>query len=158
MEGRITQLFLAQEKNTPMKPVTEAEAVTQRGFLGDRHSKRAAGGRRQVLLMDVQSLEELGLAPGTMKENVVIAGLPLESYRPGQRLALGAEMVVELTEQCVPCQKMNAIRPGLLKESWGKRGQLARVLQGGHVKAGDVVRVLDVNPDAPQKILPKLPD
>ena len=156
-EGRIECLFLAQERETPMKPVETAEAITQRGFKGCRHSKRAAGGKRQVLLMDTSSLEDLGLVAGTMKENVVIHGLPLESYPPGQRLALGAEMVVEITESCVPCQKMNAIRPGVLKESWGKRGQLARVLQGGRVMVGDPVRVLDVNPDVPGKPVPKLP-
>ena len=67
------------------------------------------------------------------------------------------EVVVEITMICVPCQKLNTIRPGLLKQSWGHRGQLARVLKGGRMRVGDAVTLLEVNPDAPKPIKPKLP-
>jgi MOSC domain-containing protein YiiM len=153
----IRHLFLAQAKGTPMKPVDEAVALEQRGLEGDRHAKRTAGGKRQVLLMDAASHEFLNLPPGTLKENIVVEGVPIEQLPPGQRLALGPEVVVEITMICVPCQKLNAIRPGLLKESWGNRGMLARVLTGGRLRVGDQVRLLDVNPDAPKPIKPKLP-
>ena len=39
----------------------------------------------------------------------------------------------------------------------GRRGQLARILRGGVVREGDGVTVLDVNPEAPCVIRPKLP-
>lgn len=155
--GTIRALLLAQERGTPMKRVTEALALEGRGFEGDRHGKRKPGGKRQLLLLDEASHVALRMGPGELKENVVVAGLPLESLPPGQRLALGAEVVVELTEPCVPCSKLERIRPGLLKESWGQRGQLARVLRGGMVREGDTVRLLEVNPDAPRPIRPKLP-
>jgi MOSC domain-containing protein YiiM len=35
--------------------------------------------------------------------------------------------------------------------------QLARVLQGGRVREGDPVQLLDVNPEAPRPIVPRLP-
>jgi len=140
-----------------MASVDEALAVEGRGLEGCRHSRRAHGHKRQVLLLDERALEELRLAPGALKENVVVSGLPLEGYVPGQRLALGDEVVVELTGPCVPCSKLERLRPGLLKESWGRRGQLARILRGGRLRTGDAVRVLDVNPDAPRVIVPKLP-
>ncbi|HEX5753256.1 MAG TPA: MOSC domain-containing protein [Archangium sp.] len=153
----IRALLLAQERGTPMKRVPEAQAVEGRGFVGDRHGKKKPNGKRQLLLLDEASHVALRLGPGELKENVVISGLPLESLPPGQRLALGAEVVVELTEPCVPCSKLERIRPGLLKESWGQRGQLARVLRGGTVREGDGVRLLDINPDVPRPIRPKLP-
>lgn len=155
--GTIRHLFLAQAKGTPMLGVSEAVAVEQRGLQGDRHAKRPAGGKRQVLLLDASAHETLGLPPGTLKENIVIEGLPIEDFPYGQRLALGPEVVVEITMVCVPCQKLNQIRPNLLKESWGQRGMLARVLRGGTLRVGDSVAVLDVNPEAPRKIVPKLP-
>ena len=155
--GTIRALLLAQERGTPMKRVPEAQAVEGRGFMGDRHGKKKPNGKRQLLLLDEASHAALRLGPGELKENVVISGLPLEALPPGQRLALGAEVVVELTEPCVPCSKLERIRPGLLKDSWGQRGQLARVLRGGTVHEGDGVRLLDVNPDAPLPIRPKLP-
>jgi MOSC domain-containing protein YiiM len=155
--GTIRALLLAQERGTPMKRVPEAQALEGRGFVGDRHGKKKPNGKRQLLLLDEASHVSLRLGAGELKENVVIAGLPLESLPPGQRLALGTEVVVELTEPCVPCSKLERLRPGLLKESWGQRGQLARVLRGGTVREGDGVRLLDVNPDVPRPIRPKLP-
>ncbi len=140
-----------------MKRVPEAQALEGRGFAGDRHGKKKPNGKRQLLLLDEASHTALRLGPGELKENVVISGLPLESLPAGQRLALGSEVVVELTEPCVPCSKLERLRTGLLKESWGQRGQLARVLRGGTVREGDGVRLLDVNPDAPRPIRPKLP-
>ena len=140
-----------------MKRVPEAQAVEGRGLVGDRHGKKKPDGKRQVLLLDEASLHALRMSPGELKENVVLAGVPLESLPAGQRLALGEHVVVELTGPCVPCSKLERIRPGLLKASWGQRGQLARVLRGGQVREGDGVRLLDVNPDAPRPINPKLP-
>ncbi|WP_346728317.1 MOSC domain-containing protein [Corallococcus exiguus] len=155
--GTIRALFLAQERGTPMRRVPEARAVEQHGFEGDRHQRRAVGHKRQLLLLDEAQRAALDVSEGALKENVLVEGLPLDALPPGQRLALGAEVVVELTEPCVPCWKLDALRPGLLKDSWGRRGQLARVLKAGTVHEGDTVRLLDVNPDAPRIIRPKLP-
>ncbi len=146
-----------------MLRVPEAVAVEGRGFEGCRHFQRMGGPhrqrllKRQLLLLDEASREALRVEIGALKENVLIAGLALDSLPPGQRLALGDEVVVELTEPCTPCWKLDALRPGLLSESWGRRGQLAQVLRGGRVREGDTVRLLDVNPDAPRVIRPKLP-
>lgn len=155
--GTIRALLLAQERQTPMLRVPQAEAVEGRGFVGDRHGKRKPNGKRQLLLLDEASHRSLGLGVGVLKENVVLAGVPLEELPAGQRLALGEQVVVELTGPCVPCSRLERIRPGLLSESWGQRGQLAQVLRGGQVREGDGVRLLDVNPDAPRPIRPKLP-
>lgn len=155
--GTVRALLLAQERGTPMRRVAEAQAVEGRGFKGDRHGKKRPGGKRQILLLDEASHEALQVGVGELKENVVVAGLPLEELPPGQRLGLGPEVVVELTEPCVPCSKLERIRPGLLKEAWGRRGQLARVLHGGLVREGDEVRLLDVNPEVPRPVRPKLP-
>ncbi len=156
IDGKVTGLFLGVARGEPMRAVEAADALESRGLAGCRHAQKAGGGKRQVLLMDAASPLALGLAPGQLKENIVVAGLPLETLPPGQRLAVGGA-VVELTEACVPCQKLNDIRPGLIKESWGKRGQLARVVVGGPIALGDTVRMLDVNADVPRKPQPRLP-
>lgn len=154
---RITHLFLAQARGTPMRHVQEATALEGQGFAGCRHTKWKPGHARQVLLLDAASHAALDLAPGALKENVVVTGLALETLPPGQRLGLGAAVRVELTGPCVPCGRLEALRPGLLKASWGQRGQLARIVRGGVVRTGDAVQLRDVNPDAPRVIRPKLP-
>ena len=140
-----------------MRNVESAIAETERGLAGDRHSRRRPGHRRQVLLVDQAELDLLGLPGGVLKENVLLEGIPLESLEAGQRLHLGPEVVLELTEPCVPCSKLERVRPGLISEAWGHRGQLARVVTGGTMRVGDPVRLGAINPDAPRPIRPKPP-
>lgn len=140
-----------------MRDVESAVAEVERGFLGDRHATRRPGHHRQLLLVDQAELDLLRLPGGVLKENVLLEGLPLELLEAGRRLHLGDEVVIELTEPCVPCSKLERIRPGLISEVWGHRGQLARVVAGGTVRVGDPVRFGTVNPDAPRPIRPRLP-
>lgn len=155
--GVVRAIRLAGPYGQPMQTVDTAVAVTERGFVGDRHSARKPGHRRQLLLVDQAELDLLELPGGVLKENLLLEGIPLESLQAGQRLHLGNEVVLELTEPCVPCSKLERIRPGLISEAWGHRGQLARVISGGTVRVGDAVRLGDVNPEAPRPIRPKLP-
>ena len=46
-------------------------------------------------------------------------------------------MTMEIVGPCEPCQKLDAIRPGLRKILDGQRGMLAIVLNGGAIKVGD---------------------
>ncbi len=122
-----------------MRPVEAAEALVQRGFAGDRHAAKRKGGKRQLLLLEGRSHAELDVPPGALKENVVVEGVPLESLPVGHRLRLGDQVLLELTGECEPCRKLDALRHGLKALSKGRRGQLARVLEGGEVRVGDGV-------------------
>ncbi|MBM4381070.1 MAG: MOSC domain-containing protein [Deltaproteobacteria bacterium] len=122
-----------------MRRVQSARALKQRGLEGDRHAARRKGGKRQVLLLEARAHAELRVPPGALKENLVVDGVPLESLPVGQRLLVGADVVLEVTGECEPCRKLKALRPGLMAESERRRGQLARVLVGGTVQEGDVV-------------------
>jgi MOSC domain-containing protein YiiM len=155
--GVVRALRLAGRSGEPMRTVESAVAEVDRGFVGDRHATRRPGHRRQLLLVDQAELDLLALPGGVLRENVLLEGIPLESLDTGQRLHLGEEVVLDLTEPCVPCSKLERIRPGLISEVWGHRGQLARVVAGGTVRVGDPVRLGTVNPDAPRPIRPKLP-
>lgn len=126
-----------------MREVEQVNAQEGLGFEGCRHATRRPGGKRQVLLLDGESLHALGLPPGTLKENVLLRGVALGTLPLGQRLRLGEEVVVELVEACVPCWKLEKVRPGLLEESCGRRGVLARVLRSGQVEVGAGVALLD---------------
>lgn len=142
MSGRVTALFLATSSGQPMRPVEAAEALVQRGFAGDRHAAKRKGGKRQLLLLEARSHAELDVPPGALKENVVVDGVPLESLPVGQRLRLGDQVLLELTGECEPCRKLDALRPRLKAQSKGRRGQLARVLEGGEVRVGDGVELV----------------
>jgi len=60
---------------------------------------------------------------------------------PGQQVALGDEVVIQISKPCAPCSRMDEIRPGLQDELDGRRGMLASVVTGGTVNVGDPIRV-----------------
>jgi MOSC domain-containing protein YiiM len=50
--------------------------------------------------------------------------------------------VFEVTMVCDPCERMDAIRPGLRAELEGRRGMLAKVIEQGDVAVGDAVELI----------------
>ena len=146
-EGRITSLQLNPGHRQPMRPVDSAVFVGGEGIEGDRHStSRPERQGYQVLLIESETLVSLALAPGVVKENVTTAGIDLSSLTSGRRLALGDEVVLEISKECDPCSRMDEIRPGLRRHLEGRRGMLASVVRGGTVSVGDTVSVLQAAP------------
>ena len=138
-QGTITNLHIARIKETPSDPVQEATALSGKGLEGDRSCKE--GNLRQVLVMDQETLDEFGLAPGQIKENITPVGLDLSQTKKGQVFLIGDEVSLEIVGECEPCGKMDVIRQGLQQELNHNRGMLATVINGGHIKVGDSVRV-----------------
>jgi len=149
--GRIVALHVAPARRAPMQPLAEAEVRANWGVVGDHHARPDSS--RQVLLVAAETLERLGLAPGAVRENITVQGVDLMSLGGGSRLRLGDEVELEITKYCAPCQRLEEIRPGLMREIAGQRGMLAHVVRGGRLRPGDPVTVVRAVP--PQK--PSLP-
>ena len=144
MTAEIISLQICVGHREPMNVVESATFVEGFGIEGDRHAvKSGARTSRQVLLMDEGTLEGFGLGIGQVRENVTVSGIDLHSVAAGQRLALGDDVVVEITQFCAPCERMDEIRPGLREELLEQRGMLATVISGGVVNVGDQVRVVE---------------
>jgi MOSC domain-containing protein YiiM len=124
-----------------MEPVDAAVLIEDFGLEGDRHAKPKS--RRQVLLIEQETLDALGLQPGIVKENVTTRGIDLTSLAADTRLTLGDQAELRITGPCAPCGRMDEIRDGLQEELRGRRGVLAWVKRGGAVRVGDEIRVLD---------------
>jgi len=92
--------------------------------------------------MDTETLEHCGLLPGAVKENITTRSLNLRDMRAGQCLRVG-EALLEVTLPCEPCRRMDEIRQGLQEELRGRRGMLCRVVEGGRIRQGDGIEVLD---------------
>jgi MOSC domain-containing protein YiiM len=138
-QGSITALHIARVKGTPSDPVQRATAISGKGLEGDRSC--SADNARQVLVMDQETLNHLELVPGQIKENITTTGLDLSQVKEGQVLFIGDEVTMEFVGPCLPCHKMDQIRPGLQDRLKGQRGMLAVVLNGGTFQVGDPVRV-----------------
>ncbi|HEY9288551.1 MAG TPA: MOSC domain-containing protein [Candidatus Dormibacteraeota bacterium] len=143
---RIVSIQLCPGHREPMQPVQEATLITGLGIEGDKHASPAS--LRQVLVVDLEALEAVGVTPGTIKENVTVEGLDVMSFAPGTRLRLGPAAVLEITKICEPCFRMDEIRLGLKDELIGRRGMVSRVVQGGRIRVGDPIAVEAAEPIA----------
>jgi MOSC domain-containing protein YiiM len=137
--GEVQHLFTCLVHRFPMKEAIEVEAIANKGFKGCIHGR--PNSKRQVLLMDRETLDKFGLPPGAIKENVTLKGMDFQTLAIGQRLKIG-ESVLEITLPCDPCPRMDEIRMGLQEELRGQRGWLCRVIEAGKIRKGDSVVVM----------------
>ena len=137
--GKVQHIFACQVHRFPMKELTEAEAIVDKGLKGCIHGRPMS--KRQVLLMDRETLDKFGLEPGAIKENVTVTGMDFQKLGIGQRLRLG-ESLMEITIPCDPCPRMDEIRMGLQEELRGQRGWLCKVVESGVIRQGDRVAVM----------------
>lgn len=144
----VANLFFCLVHRFPMKEVDEAEALENKGLRGCIHGR--PNSKRQVSLMDVETLQKLKIGPGAVKENVTTRGLDFQRLKPGQHLRIGGSLL-EITLPCEPCSRMDEIRQGLQEELRGQRGWLCRVVKGGTIRRGEPIEVLVVVPEAVQQ-------
>ena len=138
MSAHVTNLFLKAVHKEPMVPVRRLNAISGKGLEGDvAYGKN----RRQVLLIEGETLDEFGLTPGIVRENIVTRGIALAGMPKGTRLRVG-NAILEVTMDCEPCPFMETIREGLEKAMDGRRGTLFRVLDGGMISQGDSIELL----------------
>jgi MOSC domain-containing protein YiiM len=143
--ARVAHLFRAPKHGLPMEEQPAAEAIEDFGFLACCHAHK--GGKRQILLVDKETLDMMDLPPGIIRENITTVGLDVNGLKPGEQLRIGTALV-EVAMVCTPCNQMEKVRPGLRRELYGRRGMLCRVLAGGTIRAGDPIERLPPNPTA----------
>ena len=117
-----------------MEPQQEIEII-HHGIRGDANR---GSHRRQILLLEEETLEAFDVQPGALRENIVTAGVTLAGLHRGSVIQVG-EAVLEVTADCAPCSLVDDVRAGLKEQMRGRRGTLTRVVRGGQVKLGDPV-------------------
>jgi MOSC domain-containing protein YiiM len=142
--ARIVSIQLCTGHRQPMRPVPTANLISGLGIEGDKHAVSTSD--RQVLLADQEALDEVGVEPGMIKENLTVEGLHVMGLPPGTRVRLGESAVLEITDVCEPCFRMDEIRMGLKSELVGRRGMVARVVNGGSIAVGDRITIEEAEP------------
>lgn len=135
----VHKLFRAPKHGAPMAEVESADVVADLGFSGCAHAR--AGSKRQVLLVDKETLDAMNLTPGIIRENITTEGLNVNGLAVGEELRIGP-VLLEVSAVCTPCDQLERVRPGLRREMWGRRGMLCKVLQGGVIRVGESINRL----------------
>ena len=135
----VAGLFVSPERGSGRSEAREiATAIESHGLEGCAHANPP---RREVLFASKQHLDALDVAPGAIRENVTVEGADVHEWPVGQRVRVG-QALFEITMVCDPCQRMDQLRPGLRAELEGKRGMLARVVEGGALTVGDEIELV----------------
>lgn len=135
----------------PKLPVAVAWA-SPGGLTGDgRNHTKHISPQRAVSLFDWEILEQLceegfALVPGSIGENLTVAGLNVQRLQPGDLLAVG-DVLLRLEEPRKPCYVLDAIDPRLKEVIVGRCGYLASVVRAGAIHPGS--RIALANPDQP---------
>ncbi len=138
-----------------MREVEATTAVPGAGLTGDH----AGGGNRQVTLLDEaawrDACAELGqeLSPGARRANLVLSGIDLDAAI-GRALRIGP-CLIRVIAETRPCRLMDDVVDGLQKALDPNRrgGVYGRVLEGGEVRVGAPVEIVDVPAEPVQQDL-----
>ena len=153
MSGRIVQISVSPG-GVP-KTAVPAARVGELGLEGDAHRDREhhGGPERAVCLYALELIRALraeghAVVPGALGENVTVEGVDWVAVVPGARLALGDEVLLEVTRYTSPCTGITAaFRDGAYARVSQKRHPgwsrvYTRVLTPGAIRLGDAVRLL----------------
>lgn len=140
----------------PKQPVPEARIGTL-GLEGDAHRFHLHGGaHRAVCLFSVEDYRSLavdgvpapapdaqGAGAGAYGENLTTEGLDYGRLRPGARLAVGAEVVLELHDVREPCGTLKRLDRRFPNLMVGRSGWVCRVVREGVVRPLDPIVARD---------------
>lgn len=141
MSGSVISVRIKNSEGK-MQDQTELDLHKDKGIVGDLYYGHE---NRQVLLLNLQTLNEYQYQPGDLREQILVDFAPLQSLELGSLLKVG-DAVLKITFDCHPCRHMAAVLgeepEEFVKKMMGKRGMLAIVHESGRVRSGDEVRVV----------------
>jgi MOSC domain-containing protein YiiM len=143
--ARVVAVCKSQKKGTKKKEVSEGLLQVNFGLMGDAHADSDT--HRQVSLLAMESIDkmrELGLdvKPGDFAENLTTEYIDLVSLPIGTRVAIGDQIILEITQIGKECHTRCAIYRQVGKCVMPEEGVFARVIKGGPVSAGDSIKVV----------------
>ena len=138
----IESICISQRKGMVKKPVAIANFMEGFGIENDAH-----GGKwhRQVSLLAAESIETVkqklpSLKDGAFAENIITRGLDLSSVTVGDRITIGEEITLEITQIGKKCHNDGCV----IKKTTGdcimpREGIFAKVIKGGEARAGETI-------------------
>ncbi len=142
-EGKVIALSISREKGVPKENVPQVVVKENFGIEGDAH---AGPWHRQVSFLDLKTIEgmkELVGRPlkfGELAENIT-TDLDLSQLEVGDLIEVG-ECLFEVTQIGKRCHHGCAIFQRVGQCEMRNRGVFTRVLKGGILRVGDIVRPL----------------
>lgn len=155
IEGRVECIIVRGSPRDSARTVEYTLALAGIGLADDRLGQRGEPelSTRQVTLIQDEHLAVIArlarvdrVDPVALRRNLVVSGINLVALK-NARLQVGAALL-EVVGPCQPCSRMEeGIGPGGYAAMRGHGGMTARILAGGPIRVGDVVRAAIDEPE-----------
>ncbi len=146
-KGRVRAVCVSERKGEQKHEVPIVRLLPDHGIDGDAH---AGNWDRQVSLLGTDSVKmiqdkiDFPLSNGAFAENILVEGIVLYKLAVGTRLKLGSALT-EVTQIGKECHQNCVIREAAGDCVMPREGIFVKVLEGGEVKAGDEVLIVETN-------------
>ena len=157
MAGSVERIFLhaGARGGDPMLAVESVRVVVAGGLSGDRFFQGEGsvavkrGADREVSLIEAEAIEAVAregkvrLSPEQSRRNIVTRGVAL-NHLVGREFRVGP-VVLRGIRLCEPCKHLESLtEPGMLMALLHRGGLRAQVVEGGEVRVGDPVEVVEL--------------
>ncbi|MCA9912569.1 MAG: pyridoxamine 5'-phosphate oxidase family protein [Anaerolineae bacterium] len=149
-QGTLRGIFITPDVGGTVEEHQEIEAIAGHGLVGDRHNSASTPSMAGITLFsleDVQAVNDeynIPLQPIQMRRNLLTTGVPL-NHLVGKRFRVG-DVVIQGVELCEPCNSLaqyTGYGAPLISALLHRGGLRGEIIQGGIIRAGDVITPLD---------------
>ena len=149
-KGKVIAVCISEKKGTQKTEVPSVKLVPGYGIEGDAH---AGNWHRQVSMLALEKIEGFRAKGaevdfGAFGENIVAEGFDLRKLPVGTRLRIG-DALLELTQIGKECHSHCAIYHQVGDCIMPREGVFTAVLEGGEIKAGDEIEMIEADPGRP---------
>lgn len=146
--GKVIAVCISEKKGIQKNEVPSIRLIPEWGIENDAH---AGKWHRQVSLLALEKIEAFrakgaDVDYGAFGENIIIEGFDFRSLPLGTRFRIG-EALLELTQIGKECHTHCAIYHQVGDCIMPREGVFTTVLEGGTVKAGDPVEMIEADPN-----------
>jgi MOSC domain-containing protein YiiM len=150
--GRLAGIARHDRPFGPMETLEHVAVSVAEGVHGDFRGARASlkpRRKRQVSLIEAECVTAALAESGALLEwsdcrrNLLLRGIRLPRAA-GTRVRIGGRLVLEVTCECDPCERMDTLHEGLraaLTPDW-RGGFCSRVIEDGEIAVGDEIRIV----------------
>ena len=145
--GKVIAVCVSEKKETQKTEVPSIRLIPEWGIENDAH---AGKWHRQVSLLALEKIKAFrakgaDVDYGAFGENIIAEGFDFRSLPVGTRFRIG-EALLELTQIGKECHTHCAIYHQVGDCIMPKEGVFTIVLEGGTVKAGDTIELIEADP------------
>ncbi len=136
--GEVYRISVSVETGAKKTNIDEAVLRPDHGIEGDAH----AGSERQVSLLPFEAFDEIrrelaDIKPGDFAENITTRGIDMSTAAVGDRLRVGEDIRLVVTQIGKTCHNGCYIRQQVGDCIMPRLGLFARVESGGRMRTGD---------------------